>query len=508
LTKQTSLGFECIDFAENILELELMPWQKWFLIHALELHPTEVDEAGGPLFRFRKIVLLVGRQNGKSTVMQALTLWRMFVDRCSLVIGTAQDLEIAESLWAECVDMAEEVPELKAEIAKVEKGSGKKALRLQSGETYKVKAASRRGGRGLSGELVLLDELREHQSWDAWGAVTKTTNARERAQIFGISNAGDSTSIVLRHLRKKAHARLGDPDGLSADDAPDVLVDEDDIDAFDLRDDDSLGLFEWSASPGCALLDPQGLIFSNPALGHRIRHSTLMSDASTDPEWVYRTEVLCQWSEGSLEGPFPPDSWERSADEKSHRAEGADIALCVDVSWDRSTSHIGLASHRADGNIHVELIASRTGTEWVKDWLTDDSERSEAVLFAPVAVQAKGAPASSLITSLEDAGVKVVPWGGSDLGAGTGAFYDLVRAAVGEGAAETGVRHRSQPLLNIAAANAATKPAGDAWWWDRRKSAVDVAPLIAVTGATWCLTSAMPEVPKESVYESRGLVTL
>ena len=33
---------------------------------------------------------------------------------------------------------------------------------------------------------------------------------------------------------------------------------------------------------------------------------------------------------------------------------------------------------------------------------------------------------------------------------------------------------------NIAAANAATKPAGDAWWWDRRKSPVDVAPLIAV----------------------------
>jgi hypothetical protein len=76
-----------------------MPWQKWFLIHALELHPTEVGEDGNrPLFRFRKVVLLVGRQNGKSTVMQALTLWRMFVDRCNLVIGTAQDLEIAESL--------------------------------------------------------------------------------------------------------------------------------------------------------------------------------------------------------------------------------------------------------------------------------------------------------------------------------------------------------------------------------------------------------------------------
>src|SRR5690349_7668479 len=67
LTPETSLGFECIDFAEQTLELELMPWQKWFLIHALELHPTEVDDYGDPVFRFRKVILLVGRQNAKST---------------------------------------------------------------------------------------------------------------------------------------------------------------------------------------------------------------------------------------------------------------------------------------------------------------------------------------------------------------------------------------------------------------------------------------------------------
>jgi phage terminase large subunit-like protein len=162
LTPKTTLGFECIDFAERTLELELMPWQKWFLLHALELHPTEVDEYGDPVFRFRKVILLVGRQNGKSTVMQALTLWRMFADRCSLVIGTAQDLEVAESLWAESLELAQETEELRVEIerGKVERQPGRKMFRLRTGETYKVKAASRRGGRGLSGELVLLDELR------------------------------------------------------------------------------------------------------------------------------------------------------------------------------------------------------------------------------------------------------------------------------------------------------------------------------------------------------------
>lgn len=503
LTAETSLGFSVIEFAETVLEVDLLPWQKWLLIHMLELLPDNS-------LRFRTVIVLVARQNGKSTLSQIVALWFMYVYGVALVIGTAQDLDVAEEIWQGAVDLAEESEDLSPLIERVVKVNGKKALELKNGERYKVKAANRRAGRGLSGDVILLDELREHQSWDAWGAITKTTMARAMALILALSNAGDATSIVLRYLRKMTHAALGDPDGINADDPADALLPGDGEDDEPLEfeigeDDDSVAIFEWSAPPGCDIRDRDGWAAANPSLGYTITERTIASAARTDPEWIFRTEVLCQWSEGSLEGPFPPDSWERSADEGSRRAEGADIALCIDTSWDRSTSHIGLASRRADGNIHVEVIASRTGTEWVIDWLTDERERSAAVLEAPVAVQAKGAPASSLITALTEAGVNIVEWGGSDLGAGTGAFYDLVRAAVGEGNAETGVRHRSQPLLNIAAANAATKPAGDAWWWDRRKSPVDVAPLIAVTGATWCLTSAMPEKTGPSAYEERGL---
>jgi phage terminase large subunit-like protein len=514
LTPKTSLGFSVIEFAETVLEVELLPWQKWLLIHMLELLPDNS-------LRFRTVIVLVARQNGKSTLSQIVALWFMYVYGVALVIGTAQDLDVAEEIWQGAVDLVEEVPELDDLKESVVKVNGKKALVLKKdpdlpnalGQRYKVKAANRRAGRGLSGDIILLDELREHQSWDAWGAITKTTMARSMALILALSNAGDATSIVLRYLRKMCHAALGDPDGINNDDPAAALLpgDEDAAEPLDFEideDDDSVAIFEWSAPPGCDIRDRDGWAQANPSLGYTITERTIASACRTDPEWIFRTEVLCQWSEGSLEGPFPPDSWERSADEKSKRADGADIALCIDTSWDRSTSHIGLASRRPDGNIHVELIASRTGTEWVAEWLTDHLERSEAVLSAPVAVQAKGAPASSLIVPLREAGVNVVEWGGSHLGSGTGAFYDLVRAAVGEGSAETGVRHRNQPLLNIAAANAATKPAGDAWWWDRRKSAVDVAPLIAVTGAAWLLTSAMPEKPRDSVYESRGLVTL
>ncbi len=489
-----------------------MPWQRWFLWHALELHPTEVDEYGEPVFRFRKVVLLVGRQNGKSTVMQALTLWRLFVDRCGLVIGTAQDLEVAESLWGESLDMAMEIDELKSEIAdggKVERQPGRKMFRLRSGETYKVKAATRRGGRGLSGELVLLDELREHQSWDAWAAVTKTTNAKARAQIYAISNAGDAQSVVLRYLRQKAHLELGDPDGINEKTDADELIEADLAEelAEEEEIESGLAIFEWSAPADADPKDRDAWAMANPSLGYRVRESTLASDQLTDPEWIFRTEVLCQWSEGTLEGPFPPGSWEGSADDESRRADGAEVALCVDVSWDRARAHIGLASWREDGHLHVEVIASRVGTDWVVPWLTDP-ERSSVVREAPVAIQARGAPASSLIPDLEAAGVEVAEWGGSDLGGSCGSFYDRVRAAIGEGSAETGLRHRNQPVLNVAAANASTKPLQDAWCWDRRKSPVDISPLVAVTGAAWCLTNGMPDEPAVSAYATRGVLTV
>jgi hypothetical protein len=215
--------------------------------------------------------------------------------------------------------------------------------------------------------------------------------------------------------------------------------------------------------------------------------------------------VLCQWSEGTLEGPFPPGAWEASADRDSRRAPDAPVALCVDVSWDRGHSYVALASTREDGLAHIEVIARRAGTDWVTNWLTSP-ERSPEVARAPVAVQAKGAPASSLIPELVANKVRVVEWGGSGLGVATGTFYDRVRAAVGEGSDHAvQLRHRDQPLLNMAAATANTRPVGDAWLWDRRRSPTDVAPLIAVTGALWCLQHAKP---RTSAYETRRLEVL
>lgn len=496
LTPVTSLGFSVIEFAEDVIHLDLMPWQRWLLIHMLEQLPN------GSL-RYRTVVLLMARQNGKSTISMVLALWFMYVWGAPLIIGTAQDLDMAEEIWQGAVDLAQETPELERLIRHVFRVNGKKQMVLRTGERYKVRAANRRAGRGLSGDLVLLDELREHQSWDAWGAVSKTTMAKADALVFALSNAGDATSVVLRYLRRTVHAALGDPDGINADEALDPSENDQPDEDVEV-DEGSLGLFEWSAPPDTPLRDRDGWAMANPALGHTITERTIASAVRTDPEWVFRTEVLCQWSEGTLEGPFPAGSWEASADPDSVRATDSPIALCVDVAWDRSHSCIGLAALRSDGLAHIEVIASRAGTEWVAGWLRSD-ERSSAILAAPVAVQARGAPVSSLLPEFTEARVPVVEWGGTDLGVATGEFYDRIRAAVGEGSGTQQLRHRSQPLLNVAAATAATRPVQDAWLWDRRRSPTDVSPLIAVTGALWALQHGQP---RTSAYESRRLEVL
>jgi len=510
LTPRTSAGFACIEFAEDVLGLVLFPWQKWFLIHALELLPDNS-------FRFRTVVLLVARQNGKSTLAQVMALFFMYVRAARLVIGTAQNLDIAEEVWAGAVEIAEDCEELASEIKRVNQTNGKKSLDLTTGERYKVQTASRRGGRGLSGDLILLDELREHQSWDAWGAITKTTMARAMAIILALSNAGDASSIVLRYLRKMAHAALGDPDGINSDGLTPELMEglpPEMADEVAEADDDSLGIFEWSAPPGCDLDDRSGWAAANPSLGHAITERAIAAARKTDPEWVFRTEVLCQWNDGTTEGPFPPGSWEAGTDPGSGIPPDAPVTYCIDTEHDRTRTFIAAAGRRLDHDVHVEIVAARYGSGWVIDWIRD---RASAATPLRVVVQARGAPASGLIADLNELDhVTVVEWGGSDLGGGCGKFFDAVKAhqwspdaSENEQETDRPVRlwHLPQPVLDLAAGTAVTKPLGDAWVWNRKASPYGAAPLMAATGAAWDVLQPV-EIVAVSAYESGTLMVV
>ena len=482
LTPSTTLGFAVIEFARDILGVELLPWQRWLLIHALELEKPLGSHLGPPRLRFRTVLVLVGRQNGKSHVTRVMILYFLFIRQVALVLGMAQSLGIAEALWEQAVDMVYDSEVLSEDIIKVHRANGGKRLIVDVGDgkrgEYKVESASRRGGRGLSADIVVMDELREQQTWDAWSAISKTILTRSDGLVWCITNAGDSSSVVLEYLRDLAHRMLGDPDG-RFDDA-DLPQPDDDDEAVS----SSLGFFEWSAPPNADPADPETWAYANPAAGDLIEWTSLRDAQREDVPEVFLTECLCQWVVNLGERPFPEGAWENALDPASCIDIGSPVVFGVDVAPDRKHVAIAACGQRSDGEYHIELVAYMTRMSMVEQWFRRRVDSYGGSMT--VCVQGRGCPASALISSLAAIpGVDVIPCQGPALTASCGALHDAVSASADDTASTDEVRifHLAQPGLDLAAECAQKKQLADSWVWDRKASREDVAPLCAATWA-------------------------
>lgn len=453
-----SRGYEAIEFAHEILGVELMPWQEHFLIRALETLPN------GKL-RFRTILLIVARQNGKSFVMIILALFYMMVLAPEdTVLGTAQDLTTSEGTWEQAKDLLLGHPELRSMVdGKPSMIRGAKRLRLTTGSEWKVAAAGSAGGRGSSTSLVLMDELREQYNWDAWNATSNTTLTRDSGIVLGVSNAGDSRSVVLRDLRKRAMSRLGDVDSTTL-------------------------LVEWSAKEKSDPDDVVQIAQADPAVGYKMTWDALRAqrENSTDAAWL--TENMGIWITAQMSGPWGEGVWDLCAAPGSRLREDSPLALAVDISLDMSATYIAVAGYNQAGKVHVEVIAVRAGDSWVAPWL---DARWEAIGAMGVAVQGRGAASSDLAEVLDHRGLPVMPVIGSELTEAHMRFYQAVRDGV--------VAHLGQPPLDLAAAGAALKYVSDGRFLiDKRKSQTNSAPLVAVALAYGYLTGSIIE-KEESV---------
>ncbi len=427
------------------------------------------------------------------------------------VTGTAQSLDMAEEVWNGVVADLESNPKLARRIDVIRRTNGKKELKLNNGSRYKVvsvSASSTDAARGQSADLVLLDELRTHKDWAAYGSISSTTMAKPNALMWCMSNAGDVTSVVLQRLRLLAHKALGDPDGeyKKYKDSLGKAADGDG-EEFDLYD-DTVGLFEWSARPDCSIWSEEDWALSNPAMGYgKLTKRNLRAAAGERPEAVFRTENLCQWVTAKVEPPFPHDAWQAGLDSKSHIAPDSPLAFGLDVSEDRSMAYIAVVGRRPDRCWHVEVIEARKGTGWIVDWFARRAIKPE-YRGMTVALQANGAPVSGLVDLLKAVdGLTVCEVGGRDVAGYCGRFYDAVCACSPEAESDAvPVYHRKGAAKDLAAMSGRMKPLGDALAWDRKKSLVDVAPMMAASMAFGLATSTEIQKPVRSAYEDYDVV--
>ncbi len=476
LTRETSLGFEVIDFAEQVLMITLYPWQKWFLIHALELLPN-----GSP--RFRTIVLMIARQNGKTLIVQVLTLWAMFM-HAALVGGVAQKEDVAKEIWRDALQMAQDREWLAPEIVQVVTANGSVQFRLANGGRYKISAGGRKAFRGMTIDgFAIIDELREQTDWGTWGAITSTTKATATGQVIAMSNAGDAASVVLRSLRDQA------------------------LDSIEKGTSDTHGHFEYSAPEDCDKYDRDGWALSNPSLSWNpaLTERAILAEAETAPEDVFRMEQMCQWWMRAADSVFPGDTWLSKLDPDSFITDDSPLVLSV-AAWQKEgtigRASICAAGLRPDGNRHVEVISSRPGLDWVVDRLVELAQDSAA---DSVIIQARGAVASRWIPDLRERGVNVVELGGGDITIAHGSFYQSIIAGPD---APKRTYHIGQENLTLAAAEAQIKPLGGQWVFDMDHDVVDVTPIVGCAQALHGLESSMTTIQRRSAYEDSGLVII
>jgi len=450
LTPGTSYGFDVIEFARNILRRPLDPWQEWVVIHAGELLPD-----GRP--RFRKILILVARQNGKTELLVVLTLYWLFVEKVATVLGTSTKLDYAAESWRKACRLARKIKRLRAEVpAKggIRKANGEQVLwradadeyELDEGSRYKIAASNEEGGRSLTIDRLVMDELRQHHDYTAHDACVPATNAIRHAQIYAISNAGSDRSVVLNDMREDALAFIETGEG-----------------------DPRLGLIEYSAPDGSSPLDVDALAQANPNLGRRIDAESLLGDAMTamkkggEKLAGFKTENMCMHVK--LNNPaVEPEKWRDCLDVGDLADARSRVALCLDIAPDGLHATLAAAAVMVDGRVRIEVIGSWDST----DGLRRDLPRLMKSVRPQVLGWLPAGPAAALAADLAERkgragwpppGVKVEEIRG-EVSAVCMGFAEMVKSEQ--------VAHSDDPLLNDHVLAAEPLMQGDAWRFSRK----------------------------------------
>jgi hypothetical protein len=190
----TSAGPDIIELAATA-GLFLDEWQRWFLTEAM----SETAERRWAAF---EVACVVSRQNGKGSIEEARQLGGLFYLREPLQVYTAHEFKTAFEHFLRITNLIEGCPEMDRKVQRIRRGAGEQAVELKTGERLRFLARSGGSGRGLTGDVVYLDEAFALTA-AMMGALLPTLSAVPNPQLWYMSSAPWRTSEVLHSLRKR-----------------------------------------------------------------------------------------------------------------------------------------------------------------------------------------------------------------------------------------------------------------------------------------------------------------
>jgi len=445
----SSSGQEAAELAASA-GLILDPWQQ----HVLDVALSERADGSWSAF---EVGLIVPRQNGKGSILEARELAGLFLFGERLILHSAHEFKTAAEAFLRIKSLVDNTDDLRKKVKQIRTSHGDEGIELLNGARLRFVARSRGSGRGFSGDCVILDEA-YNLGPQEMGALLPTLSARPNPQIWYTSSAPMSTSEQLHAVRRRALAG-GSP---------------------------RLAFLEWSIDPAVDKPDdPASWAKANPSFGIRIPEEFVRSEIDAMPAAEFARERLGVPDEelGRVQPVISADAWAACLDAKSQPI--GPLVLAVDMPPERTHVVFVVGGRRDDGLTHVEVIARRSGTKWVQAELARLLRRHEIrhVLVVP------GGPAGGVLPDLEAACDDAKP-GVQDLlrlvsaqefTQACGRLFDLTVAE------EPAVRHIGQDVLDVAVMAGQKKASGDAWRWARQSTDVDISPLCAVSVAAWAV---------------------
>jgi phage terminase large subunit-like protein len=435
-TYDRSPGKEAIELAA-LAGLHLYPWQQFTLTHSLG---EVVDPVHAPKWAAFEVGLIVPRQNGKGSVLEARELFGLFLEpREKLILHSAHEFKTASEAFLRVKQLIDSSDWLTRKVARMRTSHGEEGIELLDGSRLRFVARSTGSGRGFTADCLILDEA-YNLGASEMAALLPTLGARPNPQVWYTSSAGMINSTQLRSVRVRG--RKGEPGRLA--------------------------YFEWSCPEDCDLDDPASWAQANPTLGYRINEDFIAAERKALPDDAFARERLGIWSEDNQESVIDLKVWAASGDPES-KPVGDKVAFSIDARPDRSTAAIASSGRREDGRLHAKIVDHRPGMGWIVERAAQLQDR-----YKPVAwVLDPSGPAGSLIADLAEVGIEPMLVNAREMGQACGAFHNDV--------VNDQMRHADQEALTSALRQATTRNLGDAWAWDRRRGHGDICPLVAAT---------------------------